>query len=121
MPIHPILIPVLVVLSVVGAFGAGRYVGSSEAEGKYLTVSEELTNRQNVEALFMLNSVSSRLREGKIDEANLLLTRFSQLQVPGVVACSKSPMCTLFAGKHMPSEDELKRVGALGDPVPASH
>ena len=67
----------------------------------------------------MLNSVSVRLRESKVEEVNTLLTRYAQLQVPGVIACSKSPMCVLLSGSHMPSAVDLKKVGSLGDPVPA--
>ena len=117
--IHPAWIPVLLVLSVVGAFFAGRYVGSFDTEKKFSTLGAELSNQQSVETLFMLNSVSARLRESKVEEANTLLTRYAQLQVPGAIACSKSPMCVLLSGSHMPSAVDLKKVGSLGDPLPA--
>lgn len=68
----------------------------------------------------MLNSLIVRLRESKVEEANTLLARYAQLQVPGVIACSKSPMCTLFSGSHMPSAAELQKVGSLGQPLPVS-
>jgi len=117
--VHPVWIPVLLVLSVVGAFLAGRYVGSSDTEKKFSTLGAVLSNQQSVETLFILNSVIARLRESKVEEANTLLARYAQLQVPGVVACSKSPMCTLFSGSHMPSAADLKKVGSLGEPLPA--
>ena len=118
--IHPAWIPVLLVLSVVGAFLAGRYVGSSDTEKRLATQGAELiSNQQSVETLFMLDSVIERLRESKVEEANTLLTRYAKLQVPGVIACSKSPMCVLFSGSHMPSAAELKTIGSSKEPLPA--
>ena len=117
--VHPAWIPVLLILSVAGAFFAGRYVGSSDMEKKFSTLGTELSNRQSVETLFMLNSVIARLRESKVEEASMLLTRYAQLQVPGAIACSKSPTCTLFSGSHMPSAADLKRIGSLGEPQSA--
>ena len=117
--VHPAWIPVLMVLSVAGAFFAGRYVGSSDTEKKFSTLGAELSNQQSVETLFILNSVIARLRESKVEEASTLLARYAQLQVPGVIACSKSPMCTLFSGSRMPSAADLKKVGSLGEPLPA--
>ena len=67
----------------------------------------------------MLNSVIARLRESKVEEANTLLARYAQLQVPGVTACSKAPMCVLFSGSHMPTAAELKKVGSPGEPLTA--
>ena len=117
--IHPAWIPGLLVLSVAGAFFAGWYVGASDTEKKFSVLGAELSNQQSVETLFMLNSVIARLRESKVEEANTLLARYAKLQVPGAIACSKSPMCVLFSGSHMPSAADLKKVGSLGDPLPA--
>jgi len=112
------LIPVLVVLSIAAAFVAGKYVGTYDAEQKFSTLGTEISNQTSVETLFMLNSVTVRLRESKFEEANVLLARYAQLQVPGVLACSKSPMCTRFSASHMPSPAELQQVGSLHDPLP---
>lgn len=108
----------MLVLSVAGAFVAGRYIGSYDTEKKFSTLGADISGQRSVETLFIVNTAIERLRASKVEEANKLLVQYAKLQVPGVLACSKSPMCTAFAGTHMQSPAELEKVQALDEHLP---
>jgi hypothetical protein len=107
---HSAVIPALIGLSVAGAYMAGRYVGSYDTEKRLSTLPAEISDQQSVTTLFILNTAIQRLKESKYEEARRVLENYARVQVPSVVACSKSPTCAAFAGKLMPSAGELQRM-----------
>jgi hypothetical protein len=119
MRIQALVIPALIVLSVVGSFFAGRFVGSYDAEKKLSTLPAELSGQQSVATLFVLNNAIQRLQESRAEEAERILEQYAQVQIPGVIACSKSAMCTAFSGTLMPNAAELKKLESPGERVPS--
>jgi hypothetical protein len=110
-----VLIPILVGLSVVGAFAAGRYVGSQESEKMFSTLAVDIDGRRSVEALFVVNTAIERLQDSKFDDAHRILVRYAKLQIPAVTACSKSPMCVVFTRPMLQSSAQLQKVEALDE------
>ena len=109
------LLPILLVLSVAGAFAAGRYVGSSEAERRFSSLAMDIDGRRSVEALFVVDTAIERLQDSKVEDAHRILVRYAKLQIPAVIACSKSPMCTLFTRPMLQSPAQLEKVKSLDE------
>jgi hypothetical protein len=115
------LIPILLVLSVAGAFAAGHYIGSYDSEKRFSSMASDIDGRRSVEALFVVNTAIERLQDSKVDDAHRILVRYAKLQIPAVIACSKSPMCTIFTRPMLQSPAQLQKVELLDEHMAAGH
>ena len=88
---------------------AGRYVGSYDTEKKFAALPSELSGQQSASTFFILDTAIRHLQEAKVEEANRVLVNYAKVQIPGIVACTKSPSCKAFAGKLLPSPDSEDR------------
>jgi len=109
------------VVSVAAAFAAGRYIGVYDAEKRFSALGLDIANEGSVRALSTAHAAIDRLQEPNIQAANQILVRYAKLQVPGVVACSKSPTCRVFAGPRLQSAAELQDVQALDERLVGPH
>jgi hypothetical protein len=104
-----VLLPVLVVAAVGGAFFAGNYIGSYDAQKRASASAHILVAQQNAHDLFILGKVADLLHESKPTEALQLLEQFARLKVPAVTECLGSRECEWWLPQAKETQEALRR------------
>ncbi|MGC4062292.1 MAG: hypothetical protein QM749_16165 [Aquabacterium sp.] len=104
---------VLLIIGVVSAFYAGKYVGDYDAQKKMQTTLDDESNATGTYAFFVLSKALLNLRAGKIVEADTAILRYTKLQIQRVRGCLKSSQCTNTVGALMPDFVDLEKIRLL--------
>lgn len=110
MRITTIVIPVVVVAAVVGAFAAGHYIGKFDAERTFQGAIRQI-GADNSAQIFMLTSrMHQSIASGDFAQADAVAVRFAALQVPTLAECSLSKSCISWVGRPMPTKAEMDAI-----------
>lgn len=112
MRIANILIPILLPLSVGGAYFAGSHNAKHDAEIVCKKSLDFVTAFDHSESLMFATQAIKSLQALKTDEAHNLLVRYTKLLRPTVETCSKSSLCAGLVG-FMPTQAQFEEIAGL--------
>ena len=96
-----------VTISIVGAFFAGRYIGTTDADQRYAQTTRVQAASTRSDILYIAGSLAELLRAGKSTDALRIVEQYARLQVPSVSECLNEPSCAFWAAA---SEDRRTRM-----------
>ena len=98
-----------------GAFFAGNYIGSYDAQKRASASAHTAVAQQNARDLLIFGKVVDLLHESKSPEALQVLEQFARLQVPAVAECLGSRECEWWLPQAKETQEALRRyVSAYG-------
>jgi hypothetical protein len=103
------VLPVAVAASISGAFFAGRYVGSYDAEKLHVRSDDLQHASESAERLYVAGVTADLLKDSKPSEALHTLEQYAQVQVPRVELCLKSPACSWWLAASEEHRVALRR------------
>jgi hypothetical protein len=112
MRIANILIPILLPLSVGGAYFAGSHNAKHDAEIVCKKSVDFVTAFDHSQSLMFATQAIKSLQALKTDEAHNLLVRYTKLLSPAVETCSKSSVCSGLVG-FMPTQAQFEEIAGL--------
>lgn len=111
-----LILPFTVAAAIAGAFFAGRYVGSYDAEKLHARSLQFQAAFESADRLYIVGFVADLLKSSKSDEALRALEQYAQIQAPAVQACLKAPGCSWWVAGSEERRTVLERyVNTYGD------
>lgn len=107
MRIPNIALPAAVILAVLGAFAAGRFVGAHDAQKLGAIAAFNSDASRSAEAFMIASSARDALKSEPA-KADAILARYAALQVSALTECSVAPSCAASVGKLMPPPSRLE-------------
>ena len=104
-----IILPIVTVLAVGGAYFAGHYVGRYDADKRNLAAMKLVSADQSAKELRVLVAISDLIQQSKISEATRVLDLFASLQVPIVSDCLSKQDCASWIAPTVELRDTLQR------------
>ena len=115
-----VILPVLVVAAVGGAFLAGNYIGSYDAQKRASASAHTAVAQQSARDLLILGKVADLLHESNSLEALQVLEQFARLQVPAVTECLGSRECEWWLPRAKEAQEALRRYLSTYGATPAA-
>jgi hypothetical protein len=110
MRIQSLLLPLTVLIAVGGAFAAGHYIASHDAEKATRSAVALIQAEGAAETFKLASSARMALQASKPEQASQLLTSWAALKAPALIECSAKPECAAWVGPQMPSRAQLEEV-----------
>ena len=112
-----------VATSIVGAFFAGRYVGTADADRRHAQVTRIQAASNSSNNLYIAGSLAELLQAGKSTDALLVAEQYARLQVSTVSECLNEPSCAFWAAasevRRTRMKDLVVTYGSASSPAPA--
>lgn len=118
MRIQKVLLPLAVLVAVGGAFAAGHYIASHDAEKATRSAVAFIQAEQAAETYKLANSARLALLESKPEQTSQLLTTWAAMQAPALMQCHTSPACAAWVGTALPSQAQLDELLAAERALP---
>ena len=103
---------VALVVGVASFYGGQWWALESAKRQTALVVSME-AGAQDAATLYIVRQALASLRGGRPSDAQVVLVRYAKLKAASLGECAKSPQCSAWAGRFMPTSAELAEVAAM--------
>ncbi len=120
MRVASIVLPVLVLSAIGGAFFAGRYIGQYDTEQRYSLVIKMERAADNADKLRIAGAAADMLRNSNPAGAARVLDQYAQVHASSVASCLRLSSCAAWVAPTSESQATLQRYVAAYESPSAS-
>ena len=104
-----LVLPLVVAASIAGAFFAGRYVGSYDAQQVHARATGLTVASESADRLYIAGGLADLLKNSKSLDALRVVEQYARVQAPTVGECLNTPGCSGWIASSEERRTALKR------------
>ena len=104
-----LILPIAAAVSVTGAYFAGHYVGSYDAQKMHVRANGLQDSSERADRLYFAGKIADLLRDSKSVDALRVLEQFARIDAPAVDKCMKASDCSWWIAATQERRTALDR------------